>query len=122
MEGYSMALSVSDKQGQLHSRATARGRRPALLQNWSPHTAVLTYQKGRSMMQPRSSLSPVTCMLLAVVTSTLLIFGSATPSFASSTFYTCKSVDVSAYAERVHVHCDRAASGGIVFFAVPTAN
>ena len=74
------------------------------------------------MIQPRSSLSPVTCLLLAVVTSILLIFGSATRAFASSTFYTCKSVDVSSYAERVHVRCDRATSGGIVFFAVPTAN
>jgi hypothetical protein len=74
------------------------------------------------MIQPRSSLSPVTCMLLAVVTSTLLIFGSVTRSFASSVFYTCKSVNVSSYAERVHVRCDKATSSGIVFFAVATAN
>jgi hypothetical protein len=31
-------------------------------------------------------------------------------------------VDVSTYEDRIHVRCDKAASGGISFFAVPTAN
>jgi hypothetical protein len=43
-------------------------------------------------------------------------------AFAASTFFTCKSVDVSSYPERIHVRCDKTASGGIVFFAIPTAN
>jgi hypothetical protein len=41
---------------------------------------------------------------------------------ADLTLYTCKSVDVSTYEERIHVRCSKAASGGIWFFAVPTAN
>jgi hypothetical protein len=43
-------------------------------------------------------------------------------AFAASTFFTCKSVDVSSYPERIHVRCDKPASGVIVFFAIPTAN
>jgi hypothetical protein len=59
---------------------------------------------------------------MTVVAGAFMILGSATPSFAASTFYSCKSVDVSVYAERIHVRCDKAATGGIVFFAVSTAN
>ena len=33
-----------------------------------------------------------------------------------------KSVDVTTFPERVHVRCSTAASGGIIYFAVPTAN
>ncbi len=81
-----------------------------------------SYYKGKSMNQSRPILSAATRGLLAVLTSVMLVFGSASPSFAASTFYTCKSVEVGTYAERIHVRCNRAASGGIVFFAVSTSN
>ena len=51
-----------------------------------------------------------------------IFFASAiiTPALADE-FYTCKPVDVSVYPERIHVRCDKPASGGIAFFAVSTA-
>ena len=72
------------------------------------------------MIQPHASPSPIARASLGVVISALLILSSATQAFAA--FYTCNSVDVATYANRVHVRCDKAASGGIVFFAVATAN
>jgi hypothetical protein len=59
---------------------------------------------------------------LVALAGALLALVPAQPSFAASTFFTCKSVDVAVYPERIHVRCAQAASGGIVFFAVPTAN
>jgi hypothetical protein len=59
---------------------------------------------------------------LAIAAITFVVSALATPSFAASTFYTCKSVDVSTYANRIHVRCDKPAAGGIVYFAVATAN
>jgi hypothetical protein len=41
---------------------------------------------------------------------------------ALAVFHTCKPVDVSVYAERIHVRCNTAAPGGIIFFALSTAN
>lgn len=67
-----------------------------------------------------ASLSAVGCVLLAVMASALLVLGSATQALAAT--HTCKSVEVYVFPERVHVRCDNAASGGIVFFAVATAN
>lgn len=61
-------------------------------------------------------------LLLGTMTVVLLTLGPTRPSFAASTFFTCKSVEVATYAERIHVRCTQVASGGIVFFAVSTAN
>lgn len=61
-------------------------------------------------------------VLLAPMAVALLTLAPARMSFAASTFYTCKSVEVATYPERIHVKCTLATSGGIVFFAVPTAN
>jgi hypothetical protein len=44
-----------------------------------------------------------------------------TPALADEWYY-CKPVDVTVYAERIHVKCDKPTSGGIAFFAVPTAS
>lgn len=52
----------------------------------------------------------------------VLSLGFASSAFAAQTFHNCKSVDVGVYAERIHVRCDVAAAGGIVYFAVATAN
>ena len=41
---------------------------------------------------------------------------------APAAWYTCTSVGVAAYAERIHVECSVAAPGGIRFFALSTAN
>ena len=68
------------------------------------------------MTQRRFGLSLPVFVFMVVVT--LL----ASQSFAASTFYTCTSTEVATYPERIHVRCSVAASGGIVFFAVPTAN
>jgi hypothetical protein len=72
------------------------------------------------MIPHRASSSPIARASLAVVISALLILGSATQAFAAR--HTCNSVDVATFANRVHVRCDRATNGGIVFFAVATAN
>jgi hypothetical protein len=69
-----------------------------------------------------SKRSVVARRLIAVVTAALLVLGSASRSSAASTFYTCKSVDVHSFAERIHVRCNQPTGGGIVFFAVSTAN
>ena len=52
----------------------------------------------------------------------LLVVGSLQQALAATTTHTCKSVDVSAYAERIHVRCDVAAPGGFVYFSLATAN
>jgi hypothetical protein len=41
---------------------------------------------------------------------------------AVTEWYTCTSVGVAAYAERIHVECSVAAPGGIRFFALSTAD
>ena len=61
-------------------------------------------------------------VLLASMAVALLTLAPARMSFAASTFSTCKPVEVATYAERIHVRCVQATSGGIVFFAVATAN
>jgi hypothetical protein len=61
-------------------------------------------------------------VLLVPMAITLLTLAPARMSFAASTFNTCKPVEVGTYPERIHVKCAQAASGGIVFFAVATAN
>jgi hypothetical protein len=72
------------------------------------------------MMQLHASQFLIARVSFVVVISVSLIFGSATKAFAAR--HTCNSVDVAAFANRIHVRCDIAASGGIVFFAVATAN
>src|SRR5438093_13287148 len=52
----------------------------------------------------------------------LLITTLAITPLLADEFYTCKPVDVSVYPERIHVRCDKPTSGGILFFAVPTAS
>jgi UDP-N-acetylmuramyl pentapeptide phosphotransferase/UDP-N-acetylglucosamine-1-phosphate transferase len=74
------------------------------------------------MIHFRSNRLPVARAWLAVVTCAVLIFGSAARSSAATTFYTCKSVDIHSFAERIHVRCDQPTGGGIVFFAAATAN
>jgi len=44
-----------------------------------------------------------------------------TPALADEWYY-CKPIDVSVYPERIHVQCDKPTSGGIAFFAIPTAS
>lgn len=73
------------------------------------------------MHSARPGTSPVVCFVLALAAAALAL-GPASPLAAAPAFHTCKSLDVSTYPERIHVRCDQAASGGIVFFAVPTAN
>jgi hypothetical protein len=46
----------------------------------------------------------------------------ADPNAPTAEWYTCTSVGVAAYAERIHVECSVAAPGGIRFFALSTAN
>ena len=52
----------------------------------------------------------------------LLITTLAITPLLADEFYTCKPVDVTVYPERIHVRCDKPTSGGIAFFAVPTAS
>lgn len=59
-------------------------------------------------------------MVVLMARSTSAVASPAAP--AATTFYSCKPVDVSAYANRIHVRCSAAASGGIYFFAAATAN
>lgn len=73
------------------------------------------------MSSARSSKSLAIRFALALA-ATALALGAAAPLTAAPAFHTCKSVDVSTYPERIHVRCDQAASGGIAFFAIPTAN
>ena len=71
------------------------------------------------------TLSCAGLSLAARISLVVLIGGPLMPTpqaFAASTFYTCKSVDVTVYPERIHVRCNKATSGGFVFFAIPTAN
>jgi hypothetical protein len=70
-------------------------------------------------MQSLTKFLPST--LLAVIFLSLFTWLPSTASAAQTTF-SCKSVDVTTFPERIHVRCSTAASGGIVFFAVPTAN
>lgn len=85
-------------------------------------TAHHSYRKGSGLSWHRSGRLSISSGFWAVVTSALLALYSTTPAFAAPTFHTCKSLDVSTYAERIHVRCNVAASGGIVYFAVATAN
>lgn len=61
--------------------------------------------------------------LLSIVAATAFLLP-CLPTIASAaqTTHSCKSVDVTTFPERVHVRCSTAASGGIIFFATPTAN
>jgi hypothetical protein len=70
------------------------------------------------MTQPRFRLF----IRVSVIVVVLLVSGLARQSFAATTTYVCKSVEVMTYDVRVHVRCDKAAAGGIVFFAASTAN
>ena len=56
------------------------------------------------------------------VSTALLLCGLPTIASAAQTTFSCKSVDVTTFPERVHVRCSTPASGGIIFFAVPTSN
>ena len=70
-------------------------------------------------MKSHSTRSPLS-FIFAVIS--LLLPWLPTIASAQQTTYSCKSVDVTTFPERVHVRCSTAASGGIIFFAVPTAN
>ena len=67
-------------------------------------------------MKSRSSSSAIVFILAATF---LLLPWLPTIALAGQTTYSCKSVDVTTFPERVHVRCSTAASGGIIFFAVP---
>jgi hypothetical protein len=78
-----------------------------------------SFQEGQSMVH----------RLLNISVSGSLVFATAVacfiwpqPALAALSFHTCRSVEVSTYENRIHVRCSTAATGGIVFFAVPTAN
>jgi hypothetical protein len=70
------------------------------------------------MMKRYSGFSAFGTLALTVV----VVFFTIPMKPALGALHTCKSVDVSAFENRIHVRCNTAASGGIVFFAVPTAN
>lgn len=46
----------------------------------------------------------------------------APPLSAEPASHTCRAIEIATFSNRIHVRCDTAASGGIVYFAVPTAN
>lgn len=70
-------------------------------------------------MQSRNKRSFLSFFLAAIF---LLLLWLPTLASAEQKTHSCKSVDVTTFPERVHVRCSTAASGGIIFFAVPTAN
>lgn len=59
---------------------------------------------------------------LAGIFAAALIVGVTGPALAAPVFYTCKSIGVAVYAERIHVQCDKPASGGYSYFALSTTN
>lgn len=65
----------------------------------------------------RCGLSHLTAVAVAVLST-----AAAVPALAAQTFYTCKSIGVAVYAERIHVQCDKPASGGFSYFALSTTN
>lgn len=70
-------------------------------------------------MKPRTR----SCALVfAVAASFFLLPALPTIALAEQTTHSCKPVDVTTFANRVHVRCSTATSGGILFFAVPTSN
>jgi hypothetical protein len=84
------------------------------------------HQKRKTMIQDRFRLSTVlrlpVSLSLALTASALVVLAFTNRSLAAQTFYTCTSVEVASFAERIHVRCDKPTNEGIVFFAVPTAN
>jgi hypothetical protein len=58
----------------------------------------------------------------ALASAIFLASAITTPSLANEEYYSCKPYDVSVFPERIHVRCDKPTSGGIEFFAVPTAS
>jgi hypothetical protein len=66
-----------------------------------------------------AGLALVGMAILAVV-----LLGSSTPTQASepTDYFTCTPLGVAAFTSRVHVRCSAAAPGGIVYFAVSTAD
>lgn len=74
------------------------------------------------MMNACSVMQTTVRVSLIALALTMVLLVPAAPSFAASTFYTCKSAGVAVFPERMHVRCTQATSGGIVFFALPTAN
>jgi hypothetical protein len=72
-------------------------------------------------MKSRSNRSFLSFSFFFATTSLLLSL-LPTIALAKQTTHSCNSVDVFTFPERVHVRCSTAASGGIIFFAVPTAN
>jgi hypothetical protein len=61
-------------------------------------------------------------LLFIFAVTAFLLSWLPTVASAAQTTHSCKSVDVTTFPERIHVRCSTAASGGIVYFAVPTAN
>ena len=61
-------------------------------------------------------------LLLVPATAAVLALAPAHPSFAASSFFGCKSVEVATYPERIHVKCAQPANGNYFYFAIPTAN
>jgi hypothetical protein len=62
------------------------------------------------------------CAVVFMAVAAGILSAATAPAFAAPTVHTCKSADVAVYAERLHVRCDVATSGGIVYFALATAN
>ena len=70
------------------------------------------------MMKRYSGFSAIGTLALTV----MVVFFTIPMKRALGAMHACKSVEVSTFENRIHVRCNTAASGGIVFFAVPTAN
>lgn len=78
--------------------------------------------KGEAMNGARPVTRTIVHLSLVALAGVLLTLVPARPSFAASTFFTCKSVDVAVFPERIHVRCTQPAVWNVVFFAVSTAN
>jgi hypothetical protein len=89
---------------------------PALICDLTSHSVTWKVTPHMGKM----TLHLISHRFLSLVRAIFLASAIVTHSLAGD-FYSCKPVDVSVYPERIHVRCDKPTSGGIVFFAVPTA-
>lgn len=73
-------------------------------------------------MKTQSKSFPVLSPSFIAAVIALLFAALSMPVSAVQTTHSCKAVDVTTFPERIHIRCNTAASGGIIFFAVPTTN
>jgi hypothetical protein len=72
----------------------------------------------RSIRRRHTSSALSSFAVLAICLSALL----PSQGWSAQTTHNCHSIEIATFPERIHVRCDSAATGGIIFFAVPTAN